>query len=204
MVLNENAKGKQKPNRMRGNAPHKRSAAPSKPGLEARIAASRLLAAVVDRKTSLDGMLDQEHGNPAYLALNDADRGLVKAILQSALRHLPRIDHIIGQLLDSPLPDGARSLHHLLVVAAAQMLYLDVPDHSAVDRQAEQERRTAERPVPPPDARAVQAESGQEALRAAVAERDGEQHDQAEPRLGVACQDCRPPRMRDAFANADA
>ncbi len=109
-----------------------------KPGLEARIAATRILAAVVDRKTSLDGMLDPEHGNPAFLPLNEADRGLVKAILQSALRHLPRIEAIISSLLDNPLPDGARSLHHLLVVAAAQMLYLDVPDHSAVDLAVEQ------------------------------------------------------------------
>lgn len=109
-----------------------------KPGLEARIAATRILAAVVDRKTSLDGMLDAEHGNPAFLPLNEADRGLVKAILQSALRHLPRIEAIIGSLLDNPLPEGARSLHHLLVVAAAQMLYLDVPDHSAVDLAVEQ------------------------------------------------------------------
>lgn len=111
---------------------------PLKPGLEARIAATRILAAVVDRKTSLDGMLDSEHGNPAYLPLNEADRGLVKAILQSALRHLPRIDAIIAGMLDNPLPEGARSLHHLLVVAAAQMLYLDVPDHSAVDLAVEQ------------------------------------------------------------------
>lgn len=137
MVLNEHSTGKRRPSKPRG-AEHKRGTAPLKPGLEARIAASRLLAAVVDRKTSLDGMLDQEHGNPAYLALNEADRALVKAILQCALRHLPRIEHILGQLLDNPLPDGARALHHLLIVAAAQMLYLDVPDHSAVDLAVEQ------------------------------------------------------------------
>ncbi|THV22171.1 RsmB/NOP family class I SAM-dependent RNA methyltransferase [Peteryoungia ipomoeae] len=137
MVLNDNSTGKRRPSKSRG-ADHRRSAVSLKPGLEARIAASRLLAAVIDRKTSLDGMLDQEHGNPAYLALNDADRGLVKAILQSTLRHLPRIEHIIGQLLDTPLPEGARALHHLLIVAAAQMLYLDIPDHSAVDLAVEQ------------------------------------------------------------------
>lgn len=96
---------------------------------------------VVDRKTSLDGMLDAEHGNPAFLALGDADRGLVRAILQTALRYLPRIEAILAQLLDSPLPEGARSLHHLLVVGAVQMLYLDVPDHSAVDLAVEQANR---------------------------------------------------------------
>ncbi len=37
-----------------------------------------------------------------------------------------------------PLPEGARALHHVLVVGAAQMLYLDVPDHSAVDIAVEQ------------------------------------------------------------------
>ena len=118
-----------------------RSFSPPKPGLDARIAAAKILAAVVDRKTPLDGMLDAEHGNPAFKALSEADRGLVRAILQSALRHLPRIEAILSSLLDSPLPEGARSLHHLFVVAAAQMLYLDVPDHSAVDLAVEQATR---------------------------------------------------------------
>jgi len=35
-----------------------------KPGLPARIAAARILAAVLEKKTSLDGMLDSENGNP--------------------------------------------------------------------------------------------------------------------------------------------
>ncbi len=136
--MSDRSTGKPK-NKQAGQKKHgERPRPPMKPGLEARIAATRILAAVVDRKTSLDGMLDPEHGNPAFLPLNEADRGLVKAILQSALRHLPRIEAIISSLLDNPLPDGARSLHHLLVVAAAQMLYLDVPDHSAVDLAVEQ------------------------------------------------------------------
>ena len=136
--MSDRSTGKPK-NKQAGQKKHgERPRPPMKPGLEARIAATRILAAVVDRKTSLDGMLDPEHGNPAFLPLSEADRGLVKAILQSALRHLPRIEAIIGSLLDNPLPDGARSLHHLLVVAAAQMLYLDVPDHSAVDLAVEQ------------------------------------------------------------------
>jgi 16S rRNA (cytosine967-C5)-methyltransferase len=109
-----------------------------KPGLAARAAASKILAAVIDRKTPLDGMLDADNGNPAYRVLEDNDRALVRAILNSALRHLPRIDAAISAMLDSPLPEGARALHHVLVVAAAQMLYLDVPDHSAVDLAVEQ------------------------------------------------------------------
>ncbi|MEK1926902.1 MAG: RsmB/NOP family class I SAM-dependent RNA methyltransferase [Rhizobium giardinii] len=109
-----------------------------KPGLKARQAAAKMLAAVVDRKTSLDGMLDATNGNPVYRELNEADRALVRAILNSALRQLPRIEAMIGSLLQTPLPEGARALDHVLVVAAAQILYLDIPDHSAVDLAVEQ------------------------------------------------------------------
>ncbi len=99
-----------------------------------------MLAAVIDKKTSLDGMLDATNGNPAYRALNEADRALVRAITNSALRQLPRIQAMIGSLLSTPLPEGARALEHVLAVAAAQILYLDVPDHSAVDLAVEQAR----------------------------------------------------------------
>lgn len=112
--------------------------AAEKPGLAARQAASKLLAAVIDRKTSLDGMLDAENGNPGYRALNEADRALVRAILNTSLRHLPRIQAVIDSLVETPLPEGARALYHVLTVAAAQILYLDVPDHSAVDLAVEQ------------------------------------------------------------------
>lgn len=114
---------------------------PAKPGLPARMAAVKLLAAVVEQKTSLDGMMDEEHGNPAYSALSVADRALVRAILNSCLRQLTRIDAIFDRFLDKPLPDGARNLRHILAVAAAQILFLDVPDHSAVDLAVEQARR---------------------------------------------------------------
>ncbi|WP_258159201.1 RsmB/NOP family class I SAM-dependent RNA methyltransferase [Rhizobium sp. TH2] len=111
-----------------------------KPGFQPRAAAVKILSAVIDQKTSLDGMLDDDHGNPAYRALSPADRALVKAIMNSCLRHLTWIDAIFDGFLDKPLPDGARNLRHILSVAAAQILFLDVPDHSAVDIAVEQAR----------------------------------------------------------------
>ncbi|MFB2552950.1 RsmB/NOP family class I SAM-dependent RNA methyltransferase [Ciceribacter sp. sgz301302] len=109
-----------------------------KPGLAARIVAARILGAVIDKRTPLDGMLDAEHGNPAYRALGEADRALVRAIVHSSLRHLPQLEAMISALLQTPLPDGARALQHVLVTAAAQIVHLDVPDHSAVDLAVEQ------------------------------------------------------------------
>ncbi|MGO7163235.1 transcription antitermination factor NusB, partial [Rhizobium johnstonii] len=134
MVLNSD--GTKKPFRKR--KPSTERSAPDKLGLQARAAAAKILAAVVDRKLPLDGALDHEHGNPAYRALGESDRALVRAILNTTLRHLPRIDAAIAGLLDSPLPEGARALHHVLAIGAAQILYLDVPDHSAVDLAVEQ------------------------------------------------------------------
>lgn len=120
----------------RGDRPH--SKPPAKPGLAARAAAAKILAAVVDRHVSLDGMLDAENGNPAYRALPEQDRALVRAMLNATLRHLPRIEASLSRMLDNPLPEGARALHHVIAIGAAQILYLDIPDHSAVDLAVEQ------------------------------------------------------------------
>ncbi|TPW31169.1 RsmB/NOP family class I SAM-dependent RNA methyltransferase [Martelella alba] len=109
-----------------------------KPGFGVRAAASKILSAVVDRKVPLDGMLDVDHGNAAYLALTGPDRALARMIITTVLRHKPQIDAAIDGLLERPLPSGARALSHVLSVAAAQILYLDVPDHAAVDIAVEQ------------------------------------------------------------------
>ena len=123
-----------------GQTRQERGPVSDKPGFQPRAAAVKILAAVIDQKTPLDGMLDEDHGNPAYRALTPADRALVKAIMNSCLRHLTWIDAIFDRFLDKPLPEGARNLRHILSVAAAQILFLDVPDHSAVDIAVEQAR----------------------------------------------------------------
>ncbi len=103
------------------------------PGLNVRLVAARLLSAVIDKKTSLDGLTDNEHGHPQYLALAMRDRLLVRAILGAALRHRAEIEKALAEFLDRPLPQNALSLRHLLHVGTAQVLYLDVPDHAAID-----------------------------------------------------------------------
>ena len=111
-----------------------------KPGLAVRLCAQRLLGAVIETSTSLDGLTDDDHGHPQYRALEMRDRSLVRAILSSALRHRGTVSAFLARLLDKPLPENAKSLSHLLHVAAAQILFLDVPDHSAVDLAVEAAR----------------------------------------------------------------
>jgi 16S rRNA (cytosine967-C5)-methyltransferase len=114
-----------------------RAQTPDAPGIAARMAAAKLLGAVVDRNTPLDGLTDAEHGNPAYMALEPRDRALVRAILATALRFRRTIDALVAARLDRPVPPNALSLGHILHVAAAQMLFLDVPDSAAVDLAVE-------------------------------------------------------------------
>ncbi|MCO5162140.1 MAG: RsmB/NOP family class I SAM-dependent RNA methyltransferase [Mesorhizobium sp.] len=129
-----------RPARASRTSPSRQAATPARsvPGLAARQTATRLLAAVVEAKTPLDGMTDAQHGHPQYRALDERDRGLVRAILVSALRHRNTIAALISERLDRPLPGNAHMLSHILHVALAQMLFLDVPDSAAVDLAVEQ------------------------------------------------------------------
>ncbi|QDC01417.1 RsmB/NOP family class I SAM-dependent RNA methyltransferase [Mesorhizobium sp. 8] len=118
----------------------------SAPGLAARKAAARLLAAVIDAHTPLDGMTDAEHGHPQYRVLDGRDRALVRAIVVTALRHRRTIAALLARRLEKPLPANATALSHILHVAAAQILFLDVPDSAAVDlavTHAKEDPRTA-------------------------------------------------------------
>ncbi|BBL53977.1 MFS transporter [Bartonella quintana] len=103
------------------------------PGLTVRQVCVRLLGAVIDKRTSLAGLTDNEHGHPQYLGLSHRDRLLCRAILGAALRHRGQITAALSRFLTRPLPPQAFSLQHLLHISVAQILYLDIPDHAAID-----------------------------------------------------------------------
>ncbi|WP_039758791.1 RsmB/NOP family class I SAM-dependent RNA methyltransferase [Bartonella queenslandensis] len=103
------------------------------PGLAVRQVCVRLLGAVVDKYTPLSGLTDNEHGHPQYLKLSQRDRLLCRAILTTSLRHRGQITAALSRFLVRPLPSQALSLQHLLHISVAQILYLDVPDHAAID-----------------------------------------------------------------------
>lgn len=112
-----------------------------KPGLATRRTAHRLLGAIIDTCTSFDALTDDNHGNPHYLALDVRDRALLRAILMVALRYRAELSDVLESFIDKPLPSGATALQNVLHVALAQILFLDVPDHSAVDLAVESANR---------------------------------------------------------------
>ena len=103
------------------------------PGLAARRVAADILDAVLRQHRPLDEQFDGAGGNAGLAGLPDRDRALVRALVATTLRRLGTLRHLIGLFLDSGLPAQARRVEIVLLIGAAQILFLDVPDHAAVD-----------------------------------------------------------------------
>ena len=103
------------------------------PGVAARIAAADILRDVVVHGHLLDECFAPEAVPSRLNGLDARDRSLVRSITTVALRRLGTIRFALSELLERGLPRQAGELEWTLVAAAAQILFLDVPDHAAVD-----------------------------------------------------------------------
>lgn len=100
---------------------------PEIPGLAARRAAVEAVrAALAGRTPSADA--ETSPGVP----LPDRDRGLARAIAGVVMRRRPAVFSAFERHLARPLPARAERVRAILAVGAAQILFLDVPDHAAV------------------------------------------------------------------------
>jgi 16S rRNA (cytosine967-C5)-methyltransferase len=116
------------------------------PGLGARIAAAAILSDVIARHHPLDECFSAEAALSRLGGLDLRDNALTRSIATVALRRLGTIRAGLSQLLEKELPLQAAQLQWTLIAAAAQILFLDVPDHAAVDlavRAARLDTRTA-------------------------------------------------------------
>jgi 16S rRNA (cytosine967-C5)-methyltransferase len=105
--------------------------AQEQPGAAARIAATALLAGVLDRKHPLDALIDTGTGEPAYVRLPERDRRLARAIVGTALRRHGEIAALLSRLIEKR-PPRARNLFHTLHAGVAQIIWMEVADHAAV------------------------------------------------------------------------
>ena len=101
------------------------------PGLPARRVAVSLVEQALSGRP-LDLAFDGEAGDVGLAALDERDRALARAITGMALRRHGQITDALGRLMDRPLPAKAVHARAVLAVGAAQILFLDVPDHAAV------------------------------------------------------------------------
>ena len=114
------------------------------PGLAARRIAVDILDGVLRRHRPLDEQLEERAAHPDFAALAHRDRALVRALVTVVLRRLGTLRHLLGHWLK--LPADAPRVETALLLGAAQILWLEVPDHAAVDlavRLVQAERRAA-------------------------------------------------------------
>ncbi len=103
-----------------------KSATATVPGLAARDLAMRAVDGVLSHGEALEDAFDTAR-------LEGRDLALARMIAATALRRLGTIGVILDDLLKHGLPRQAGALEAILVTASAQILFMDVPDHAAVD-----------------------------------------------------------------------
>jgi len=127
--------------------PQQRFAQPSEvPGLAARRIAADILDGVLHKHRTLDEQLDGAAAHPGLKSLSDRDRALMRRLVATILRRLGTLGHILSRLLDRGVPTDAPRAQSALLIGAAQILWMDVPDHAAVDlsvRLVQSDRRAA-------------------------------------------------------------
>ena len=112
------------------------------PGLAVRLVAADSLEGVLRQRRPLDEVLESAKAT----ALAERDRALLRALLGVTLRRLGTLRHLLAMFLERGLPPQAPRVEIALLLGAAQILFLNVPDHAAVDlavRLAQADRRAA-------------------------------------------------------------
>jgi 16S rRNA (cytosine967-C5)-methyltransferase len=127
--------------------PPQRFALPSEvPGLAARRIAADILDGVLHKHRTLDDQLDGAGAHPGLKTLSDRDRALMRRLVATILRRLGTLGHVLSRLLDRGIPTDAPRAQSALLIGAAQILWMEVPDHAAVDlsvRLVQSDRRAA-------------------------------------------------------------
>jgi 16S rRNA (cytosine967-C5)-methyltransferase len=127
--------------------PPQRFALPTEaPGLAARRIAADILDGVLHKRRTLDEQLDGASAHPGLKSLTDRDRALMRRLVATILRRLGTLGHVLSRLLDRGIPTDAPRAQSALLIGAAQILWMDVPDHAAVDlsvRLVQSDRRAA-------------------------------------------------------------
>ncbi len=127
--------------------PSQRFAPPSEvPGLAARRIAADIVDGVLHKHRTLDDQLDGAGAHPGLKTLADRDRALMRRLVATILRRLGTLGHVLSRLLDKGIPGEAPRAQSALLIGAAQILWMDVPDHAAVDlsvRLVQSDRRAA-------------------------------------------------------------
>lgn len=100
-------------------------------GLISRQVALDLLGNVLAQKQALDASLEK---NELFHALPAREKAFCRMIVSTTLRRLGQIDDLIAKCEERPGSSAANiTLQNILRLGVAQIMFMNVPDHAAVD-----------------------------------------------------------------------
>lgn len=106
------------------------NAPPTAPGADVRSLAATLYRTCLQRKITVEDVID---GDTHAVKLPARDRALLASILLTGFRHRGEIEAVLKKLLDRPLPRKSGAAMDILVLGAAQLLFLGMPAHAVID-----------------------------------------------------------------------
>ena len=126
---------------------HARADTSSEPtGLAARRIAADILDNVLRRHRPLVDQFEGPGAHPSLASLPERDRAVARVLIATVLRRLGTLRQLLGLFLAHEAPANAPRVETALLIGAAQILWLNVPDHAAVDlavRLARSDRKAA-------------------------------------------------------------
>jgi len=103
------------------------------PGYVPRWVAAQAIGDALTYGKPLDDRFPGPDGDAATQILDPRDRALARSIATVAMRRLGTIRKGLARFLEKGMPRKAGPLEPTLIAAAAQILFLEVSDHAAVD-----------------------------------------------------------------------
>jgi len=99
-------------------------------GLITREIAFDLLVQILAQKKPMDQVFSNYKG---FAGLESRDVNFVRMLVATCLRRKGQLDKIILSCQDKPKPLSPKNIYYVLYIGLCQVLYMDVPDHAAVD-----------------------------------------------------------------------
>lgn len=109
-------------------------------GIAARDLALSMLAEVFDHRRSFDEAIAKAFASSRGLALQPRDRALARLIAATVLRRKGILEAVLSGFMEKPLAPRYEDARRIMLVGAAQILYLDTPAHAAVSLAVGQAR----------------------------------------------------------------
>lgn len=98
--------------------------------LQSRITAIELLQSIIiDRKWPSNACSDSKN----YNGLSEQDKKFAYQIVMCALRNYHLLKYIINQHLHSPLKAKYINAEYIMIISAAQLIFMKTPDYAAID-----------------------------------------------------------------------